>query len=69
MSYVTHLTIYLIRVTLNTEFDAVRLSSRYAQMKHFGVCHLVCSHSIWPGQGFHVAPFLIDAFPSEQLLK
>ena len=26
-------------------------------------------YSIWPGQGFYVAPFLIDAIPSEQQSK
>ena len=64
-----YLTIYIIRVTLNTEFDTVRLSGQHTQMKHFGVCPLVCPYGIWPGQGFYIAPFLIDALPSEQQLK
>ena len=64
-----HLTIYIIRVTLNTKFDTVRLSGRHTQIKRFGVCPLVCPYSIWPGQGFYVAPFLIDAIPSEQQSK
>ena len=57
--------IYIIRVTLNIEFDTVCLSGRHAQMAPFGVYPLVCPFSIWPGQGFYVELFLIDAFPSE----
>ena len=44
--------IYIICVTLNTEFDTVCLSGRYAQMTHFGLYLLVCPYSVWPGQGF-----------------
>ena len=38
-------------------------------MTHFGLCALVCPFSIWPGQGFYVELFLIDAFPSEKQSK
>ena len=69
LSMASCLTIYIIRVTLNTEFDTVCLSGWHTQMKHFGVCPLVCPYSIWPGQGFYVAPFLIDAIPSERKSK
>ena len=64
-----YLTIYIIRVTLNTEFDTVRLSGRHTQMKHFGVCPLVCPFNIFMAwtfrQGFYVELFMIDASPSE----
>ena len=60
-----NLTIYIIRVTLNTESDTVCLSGRHTQMAHFGVYPLVCPYSIWPGQGFYIKLFLIDAFPSQ----
>ena len=56
-------------MTLNNKFDTVLLSSRHTQMKHFGVCSLVCPYSIWPRQGFYIVPFLIDTIPSEQQSK
>ena len=52
-------------VTLNTELDTVYLFVRHGQRTHFGVYPLVCPFSTWPGQGFYVELFLIDAFPSE----
>ena len=64
-----HPIIYIIRLTLNTEFDTVCLFGWHAQMTHFGVYPLVCPCIIWPGQGFYVEPFLIDAFPSEYKSK
>ena len=60
-----YLTIYIIRVTLNTEFDTVSLFGWHAQRTHFRAYPLVCTNSIWPGQGFYVEHFLIDAFPPE----
>ena len=57
--------LYIIRVALNTGFDTACLSGWYTHMTHFGVYHLVVPFSIWPGQGFYVDLFLIDAFPSE----
>ena len=57
--------LYIIRVALNTGFDTACLSGWHTHMTHFGVYHLVCPFSIWPGQGFYVDLFLIDAFPSE----
>ena len=41
----SNLTIYIIRVTLNTEFDTVHLSGWHTQMKRFGLCPLVCPYS------------------------
>ena len=38
-------------------------------MTQFGACPLVCLFSIWPGQGFYVEIFLIDAFPCLQQWK
>ena len=60
-----HLTIYIIRLALNTGFDTACLSGWHTHMTHFGVYHLVCLFSIWPGQGFYVDLFFIDGFPSE----
>ena len=57
--------LYIIRVALNIGFDTVCLSGWHTNMTHFGVYHLVCPFSTWPGQGFYVDLFLIDAFPSE----
>ena len=56
-------------LTENTEFDTVCLCPWHVQMTQFGVCPLVCPFSIWPGQGFYVDIFLIDAFPSQQQSK
>ena len=38
-------------------------------MTQIGVCPLVCLFSIWPGQGFYVEIFLINAFPRLQQWK
>ena len=54
-------TIFIRRVTLNTELDTVFLSIRQGQRTHFGVYPLVCPFSTWPGQGFYVELFLIGA--------
>ena len=62
---IDHLTIYIIRLTLNTECNAKYLSSLHTQMKYFLVHPLVCPYITWPREGFYVDPFLIDAFPSE----
>ena len=54
-----HLTIFIRRVTLNTELDTVFLFVRHGQRTHFGVYPLVCPFSTWPGQGFYVELFLL----------
>ena len=41
------------------------LCPQHAQMAESKVATLVCPFSIWPGQGFYVELFLIDAFPFE----
>ena len=56
-----YLTIFIRRVTLNTELDTVFLFVRHGQRTHFGVYPLVCPFSTWPGQGFYVELFLIGA--------
>ena len=56
-----YLTIFIRRVTLNTELDTVHLFVRHGQRIHFGVYPLVCPFSTWPGQGFYVELFLIGA--------
>ena len=61
--------LYIIRVALNTGFDTACLSGWHTHMTHFGVYHLVCPFSKWPGQGFYVDLFLIDAFPSDYQSK
>ena len=60
-----HLTIYIIRVTLNTECNAKCLSGLHTHMKHLLVHPLVCPYSVWPREGFYVDLFQIDAFSSE----
>jgi len=64
-----YLTIFIRRVTLNTELDTVSLFARHSQITQFGVYPLVFSFSIWPGQGFYVELFLIYAFASEYQTK
>ena len=59
-----YLTIYIIGVTLNTESDTISLCTQHAQMAESELVTLVCPFNIWPGQGFYVELFLIDAFPS-----
>ena len=54
-----YLTIFIRRVTLNTELDTVFLFVRHGQRTHFGVYPLVCPFSTWPGQGFYVELFLL----------
>ena len=70
-SYISYpyLTIFIRRVTLNTELDTECLFARHGQMAHFGVYPLVCPFSIWPRQGFYVELFSINAFASEHQAK
>ena len=56
-----YLTIFIRRVTSNTELDTVYLFVRHGQRTHFGVYPFVCPFSTWPGQGFYVELFLIGA--------
>ena len=64
-----HLTIYIIRVTLNTEIITACLCGRHSQMTHFGVYPLVCPFSIWLRQGFYVELFSINAFAPDHQAK
>ena len=65
----SHLTIFIRRVTLNTELDTVCLFVWHGQMTHFWVCSLVCPFSIWLGQGFYVELFSINSFAPEYPAK
>ena len=44
-----YLTIYIIRVTLNTESDPFSLWPHHAQMAESELLTLVCPFTIWPG--------------------
>ena len=61
-----HLTIYIIRLTSNNESHTFSLCPQRGQIAESELGTLVCPFNIWPGQGFYVQLFFIDAFPLEK---